>query len=113
MTTVTAPQQTPGDGTQSALPPPLTDDILDLDAVPGQIGHAVLRAADGHVVRHPTGSLTSRDAALLYRALLEAGTVLCGEGLERLTVGFRNVSYAVVMGRGDGCLYIVKKRSSP
>jgi len=45
--------------------------------------------------------------------MLEIGTVLEGEGLQRVTVGFRSVSYAVVLGGGDGCLYIVKKKSSP
>ena len=44
--------------------------------------------------------------------MLEIGTVLEEEGLQRVTVGFRSVSYAVALGRGDGCLYIVKKRSS-
>ena len=45
--------------------------------------------------------------------MLEIGTVLEGEGLQRVAVGFRSVSYAVVLGGGDGCLYIVKKKSSP
>ena len=37
--------------------------------------------------------------------MLEIGTVLEGEGLQRVTVGFRSVSYAVVLegGMSDGC----------
>ncbi len=34
------------------------------------------------------------------------------EGLQRVTVGFKEVSYAVTLGGSDGCLYIVKKKSS-
>lgn len=60
--------------------------------------------------------------------MLEIGTVLEGgtggkdddynntrteaEGLQRVTVGFKDVSYAVTLGGTDGCLYIVKKKSS-
>ncbi|KAL7553663.1 hypothetical protein ACHAWF_016973 [Thalassiosira exigua] len=94
-------------------PPPPVNEIIDLDAVPGQIGHAILRASDGTILRSPTGSLTGRDVGIVYRILLEIGTVLEGEGLQRVTVGFRSVSYAIALGGGDGCLYIVKKKSSP
>mmetsp|Transcript_12827 Transcript_12827/g.22051 ORF Transcript_12827/g.22051 Transcript_12827/m.22051 type:complete len:116 (-) Transcript_12827:1604-1951(-) len=96
-----------------AQPPPPSNEIVDLDAIPGQIGHAILRASDGTILRPPTGSLTDRDVGIVYRMMLEIGTVLDGEGLQRVTVGFQSVSYAVVLGGGDGCLYIVKKRSSP
>lgn len=92
-------------------PPPPSNEI-DLDAVPGQIGHATLRASDGTILRPPTGSLTEQDVGIVYRMMLEIGTVLNGEGLERVTVGFRSVSYAIALG-GDGCLFIVKKKSSP
>lgn len=34
------------------------------------------------------------------------------EGLQRVTVGFKEVSYAITLGGSDGCLYIVKKKSS-
>lgn len=95
-----------------AQPPPPADEIIDLDAIPGQIGHTILRASDGTVLRPPTGSLTERDVGIVYRMMLEIGTVLDGEGLQRVTVGFRSVSYAIALGGGDGCLYIVKKRSS-
>ena len=86
-------------------------DEIDLDTVPGQIGQAILRASDGSLLRPPTGSLTERDVGMVYRMMLEIGTVLDGEGLQRVTVGFRSVSYAVALG--DNCLYIVKKKSSP
>ena len=95
-------------GTQQQPPP--VNEIIDLDSVPGQIGHAVLRVSDGTIIRRPTGSLSERDVGIVYRMMLEIGTVLEGEGLQRVTVGFRSVSYAVALG--DGCLYIVKKRSS-
>ncbi len=89
-----------------------------LDAVPGQIGHAILRASDGTILRPPSGSLTERDIGIVYRMIMEVGTLLAGsssgEGLQRMTVAFRSVSYAVALGGGgnDDCLYIVKKRSS-
>lgn len=115
----------------SIAPPPAHASVVvgqqavsdHLDAVPGQVGHAVLRASDGTVLRPPTGSLTERDVGVVYRILLEIGTVLEGGrgegggtdegGLQRVTIGFQSVSYAVAMGGGDGCVYIVKKRSSP
>lgn len=110
-------------------PPPPTAPI-DLDAIPNQIGHAILRASDGTMLRPPTGSLSERDVGIVYRMMLEIGTVLNinasndassnngkdsreEEGLGRVTVGFRDVSYAIVLGGGDGCLYVVKKRSLP
>ena len=88
-----------------------------LDAVPGQIGHAILRASDGTILHPPSGSLTERDIGIVYRMIMEVGTLLAGsggEGLQRMTVAFRSVSYAVALGGGgnDDCLYIVKKRSS-
>lgn len=91
-----------------------TNEVIDLDTIPGQIGHAILRASDGTILQPPSGSLTERDVGIVYRMMLEIGTVLDGqeEGLQRLSVGFRSISYAVTLGGGDGCLYIVKKRSS-
>jgi hypothetical protein len=90
--------------------------MVDLDAVPGQVGHAVLRASDGSAVLGPTGSLTEHDAVVLHRMMLEIGSVLGGKdneegGFRRVTVGFRDVTYAVAMGGGggDGCgVYVVK-----
>ena len=34
------------------------------------------------------------------------------EGLQRVTVGYKDVSYVVTLGGRDGCMYIVKKKSS-
>lgn len=48
---------------------------------------------------------------ILYRIMLEVGTVAEGEGVRRVTVGFGGVSYVLGVG-GDGCLYVVKKKSS-
>ena len=131
-----------GSATQTATT--TTSTIIDLDSIPGQIGHAILRASDGTILRPPTGSLTEQDIMIVYRIMLEIGTVLEGgtggkmkiteddndtikyninnddndevviveEGLQRVTVGFKEVSYAVTLGGSDGCLYIVKKKSS-
>ena len=88
--------------------------VIDLDSVPQQIGHAILRTADGTILQPPSGSLSEKDVGIIYRMMLEVGTVLDGkEGLQRLSIGFKSVSYAVTLGCGDGCIYIVKKRSSP
>jgi hypothetical protein len=96
--------------------------IADLDSIPNQLGHAVVRASDGTILRPPTGTLSERDVGIVWRLMLEIGTVLeggsgseenssgGGEGLQRVTVGFGCVNYAV--GLWDGCLYVVKKRSS-
>ena len=108
--------------------PAATSTIIDLDSIPGQIGNAIIRASDGTILRAPTGSLTEQDVMIVYRMMLEIGTVLEGgtggkddnnntstdeaEGLQRVTVGFKDVSYAVTLGGSDGCLYIVKKKSS-
>ena len=111
----------------SAAPAATTSTIIDLDSIPGQIGNAIIRASDGTILRAPTGSLTEQDVMIVYRMMLEIGTVLEGgtggkddnnntcteaEGLQRVTVGFKDVSYAVTLGGSDGCLYIVKKKSS-
>ena len=102
------------------------DNIL---SIPGQIGSAVLRITDGTILHGPAGLLTPRDLDIIYRIMLEVGTILVGnagdddsdkvgrgadkgdEGLFRkLTVQFRNVIYIVVI---DGeCMYVVKKKSS-
>lgn len=106
--------------------------IIDLDSIPGQIGHAIIRITDGTILRPPTGTLSKQDVEIVYRMMLEIGTVLEGgtggkdinmnnisdndevvvEGLQRVTVGFKEVSYAITLGGSDGCLYIVKKKSS-
>ena len=107
--TQTLPQQS-----QQQQQPPQPSKVIDLDSVPQQIGHAILRAADGTILQPPSGSLSEKDVGIIYRMMLEVGTVLDGkEGLQRLSIGFKSVSYAVTLGCGDGCLYIVKKRSSP
>ena len=95
--------------------PPQPSKVIDLDSVPQQIGHAILRAADGTILQPPSGSLSEKDVGIIYRMMLEVGTILEDgkEGLQRLSIGFKSVSYAVTLGCGDGCLYIVKKRSSP
>lgn len=93
-------------------PPP-----IDLQTIPSQIGHAIL-SPDGSIVQR-VGSLSERDAGILYRMMLEVGTVVATDktvasnkgGVRRVTVGFGGVSYVVGVG-GDGCLYIVKKKSS-
>ena len=120
--TTTAATSTAGASSPSSSPT-----IIDLDSIPGQIGHAIVRITDGTILRPPTGSLSKQDVEIVYRMMLEIGTVLEGgtggkdtsdsdevvvEGLQRVTVGFKEVSYAITLGGSDGCLYIVKKKSS-
>lgn len=126
--TTTAATSTAGASSSSSSSPT----IIDLDSIPGQIGHAIVRITDGTILRPPTGSLSKQDVEIVYRMMLEIGTVLEGgtggkdtmnnnisdsdevvvEGLQRVTVGFKEVSYAITLGGSDGCLYIVKKKSS-
>lgn len=82
----------------------------DLEAVPCQVGHAVLRSSDGSILRAPTGGLSDRDVGIIYRMLLEIGTKLNGEALQRFTISFGAVAYVVVMSPSDGCVYVVKKQ---
>ena len=82
---------------------------IDLLTVPNQIGHAVL-SSDGTIVRRD-GAISERDVVILYRMMLEVGTVTSGEGVRRVTVGLGETSYVVVIGV-DGCLYVVKKKAS-
>ncbi|KAL7477753.1 hypothetical protein ACHAW6_003549 [Cyclotella cf. meneghiniana] len=110
------------EATTSPLPPashtaplshlPAPPSTIDLDSIPNQIGHAVL-SPDGTLLRPLTGSLSEKDVAIVFRMMLEVGTALkpTEDGLKRVTVGFGRVSYAVSVG-ADGCIYIVKKRSS-
>lgn len=106
----------------------MVDNILNL---PGQLGSAILRKTDGTIQHGPAGLLTPRDLDIIYRIMLEVGTILVDnagaddsdkgelvrgadngeEGLFRkLTVQFRNVIYIVVI---DGeHMYVVKKKSS-
>ena len=98
---------------QQQQQPSSNEQGIDLDAIPGQIGHAILHSSDGSIIQSPTGSISERDVSIVYRILLEIGTVLDGkEGLQRLAVSFKSVSYAVTLGGSDGYVYIVKKRSS-
>ena len=126
--TTTAATSTAGASSSSSSSSPT---IIDLDSIPGQIGHAIVSITDGTILRPPTGSLSKQDVEIVYRMMLEIGTVLEGgtggkdtmnnisdsdevvvEGLQRVTVGFKEVSYAITLGGSDGCLYIVKKKSS-
>lgn len=117
----------------STTPAPDTDDEecpskIDLETVRDQIGTGILRASDGSLVRPCTGKLTERDAEIMYRILLGAGTILpsskqnidesqsfrAGWGAERLrrvTVSFASFRYAATIAQ-DGCIYIVKAKSS-
>ena len=108
--------------------PSASSAVIDLDSIPNQIGHAILRSSDGTILRPPSGSLSDQDVVVIYRMMLEIGAVLEGgtggkedsfdnknnnnDDLQRVTVGFKHVSYVVTLGGSDGCMYIVKKKSS-
>jgi hypothetical protein len=103
--------------------------VENILSLPGQLGSAILRITDGTILHGPAGLLTPRDMDIIYRIMLEVGTILVGndgdddsdkvgrgadkvdEGLFRkLTLQFQNVIYIVVI---DGeCMYVVKKKSS-
>lgn len=92
--------------------PPLhniTPQPIDLTTIPSQIGHAIL-SPEGTILARE-GSLSENDVGIIYRMMLEVGEVTRGEGVRRVTVGFGGVSYVIGIG-GDGCLYVVKKKSS-
>lgn len=87
--------------------------LIDLDSIPNQIGHAILKSSDGSIVRQPTGTLTVADLNLLYKMLLETADVLnsSDEVIQRVNVcgGIEEVEYCFSIGT-DGLIYIVKKR---
>jgi hypothetical protein len=95
--------QSPHTPLNISTPPP-----IDLISIPNGIGHAIL-SPDGTILRRE-GQLSEQDVVIVYRMMLEVGTVN-DEGIRRVTIGFGGISYVVGID-GDGCLYIVKKRSS-
>jgi hypothetical protein len=99
-----ATSQTAHEPLHISTPPP-----IDLSTIPSQLGHAIL-SPDGTILNRE-GQLSENDVAVIYRMMLEVGTVTNGEGIRRVTVGFGGVSYVVGIGT-NGCLYVVKKKSS-
>jgi hypothetical protein len=101
---------------------------VDLESVPNQIGHAILRSSNGSIIKPPNGSLSSHDVNILYKMLLEMGHILNDqtsavngntnsnkkeELLKKVTVqgGTGNdIRYCMGVSK-DGLVYIVKKRS--
>lgn len=92
---------------------------VDLESVPNQIGHAILRAADGSALKPPNGSLSANDVEVLYKMLLEMGHILKpqssndagGELLKKVTIqGGNGICYCMGISM-DGLVYIIKKRS--
>ena len=69
-----------------------------------------MSSSDGSILRAPTGGLSDRDVGIIYRMLLEIGTKLNGEALQRFTISFGAVTYVVAMSSSDGCVYVVKKK---
>jgi hypothetical protein len=99
-----AAPQTAHEPLHVSTPPP-----IDLTTISSQIGNAII-SPDGTILSR-SGQLSENDVAVIYRMMLEVGTVMNGEGIRRVTVGFGGVSYVVGVG-ADGCLYVVKKKSS-
>src|SRR6056300_1478784 len=73
-TTATTTAATSTAGASSSSSPT----IIDLDSIPGQIGHDIVRITDGTILSPPTGSLSKQDVEIVYRMMLEIGTVLEG-----------------------------------
>ena len=81
--------------------------IVDLDAIQGQLGSAVMDL-DGKPVRMG-GQMTEDNASLLFKMLVEVG-MLGEEGFERLTVAFSSCNYSVA--RDATHLYVVQTKAS-
>ena len=81
--------------------PPMID--LETAPVQGQLASAALDL-NGRVVR---GQLGPEEASLIYRMMLELGT-LNESSFQRMTVTMQNVRY--IVARDETHIYIVKTR---
>ena len=97
--------------------------VADLESIPHQIGHAILRLSDGATVRPASGQMSQNDTNVLYKMLLEVGNIteedplddMNGSGselLRRINVKGDGVCYSMCIS-SDNLVYIVKKRSDP
>ena len=92
--------------------------FADLEAIPNQIGHAILNIKDGSLVHPPNGSLTQHDIGLLYEILLEVGETTkgsisskpSGDKLRVVTIEGSMVSYNIC-ATADGYVYLVKRKN--
>jgi hypothetical protein len=86
---------------------------LDLEHIPNHVGHAVLNAADGSILKPPNGSLSTSDVDIMYNILLEMGHVLDGKHdkdvLMRVNIQGNNGTCYTMGVSNDGLVYIVKK----
>ena len=83
---------------------------VDLEAVPNQIGTAILQASDGKVLKS-TGSLDNEEdgpavCATIYKMLQDSAKCLAEEPMRRLSISFTDYNYIVTLGKHH--VYIVK-----
>lgn len=93
--------------TASEHPPPAVD--FEATPVQGQLGSAIMDL-NGQVVRN-SGLLSTSQALLLYKMLLEVGMLEeDGAGFKRMTVSFQSTRYSVT--RDNSYVYIVQTQIS-
>ena len=83
---------------------------VDLEAVPSQIGTAILQASDGKVLKS-TGALDNEDdgpatCVTIYKMLQDSAKCLAEEPMRRLSISFTDYNYVVTLGKHH--IYIVK-----
>jgi len=83
---------------------------VDLEAVPNQIGTAILQSSDGKILKS-TGSLDNEDegvssCATIFKMLQDSAKCLAEEPMRRLSISFTDYNYVVTLGKHH--IYIVK-----
>ena len=83
---------------------------VDLEAVPNQIGTAVLGSTDGKVLK-ATGALDNEDdgaaaCVAVYKMLLDSTKCLGDEPMRRMSISYTDYNYVVTLGKKH--IYIVK-----
>ena len=85
------------------------NDFRELNAIPNQIGYAVLAASDGAPSLNPTGDLSLEDCNLLYKMLLECEELFQGDQhFRRLNVEAGSITYSICV-TSEKLIYIVKR----
>ena len=83
---------------------------VDLEAVPNQIGTAILGSTDGKVLKATGGLDNEYDGAAtctaIYKMLLDSTKCLKEEPMRRLSISYTDYNYVVTLGHKH--IYIVK-----